>query len=347
MHVNYLINLISSTPRRYRVIEGTLKGRQTVATLFWAQQYQIQGWFGYRRHLRRDQFDHLLADWQQSGIVELDPQQQTVRLTAAGCQLQQAYRNQHYLPRCGHWSWLVNTDRLAQRLLLGIQTVSELAHHNRRYVPLNVAPAEMAAVKRWFYAEQERLLNEVPRECQAIASKLAQGDPRWPNLFVYSLVGYQTSGLFTEQFQALMALPAESITLMNHDVWLTVGKLLTENPQWCLARLGLPLVRRSPLTASAEQTLQLYQAGMPLSQIARRRRLKVTTVREHLLSAAIQLPGSVDARSLIGKQRWQQFADEFQGPIAKWKWQPSDQDDPAESFFAFRLYQIVRSQNDE
>ncbi|WP_295746480.1 helix-turn-helix domain-containing protein [uncultured Limosilactobacillus sp.] len=345
MQGNYLINLIGFRPRRYRVIEGTLKGRQTVATLFWAQQYRIQGWFGYRRKLVRTKFDDQLTAWAKTGIVVLDQQAQTVVLTPAGQQLAAEYRRNHYLPQCGHLSWLVNTNRLAQRLLLAIQVVSEFAHQSHRYLPLDVSTAEMAAVKQWFYACRDRLVPTVGEECYQLAESLAKTDSRWPQLFVSQLVGWQTSGMYDQQLQRSLQVSADSLSLMKHDVWLAIANQLNVHDKWLLAMLVKPLLRRSPLSASAEQTLTAYLGGMDVQQISDRRHLKATTIREHLLAAAIQLPGVLDARQLIGKQRWQEFTRRYTGPVDQWHWASAATEDPAESFFAFRLYQIVRSQH--
>lgn len=346
MPVNYLINLIDSQPRRYRVIEGTLKGRQTVATLFWAQQYHIQGWFGYRRHLSRAAFDQQLAQWAQEGLVSVDEVAKTVWLTTRGQEQRQLYQRGHYLPRCGHLSWIVNTSRFANRFLLGVQTVSELAHQNSHYVPLDVPPAEMVAVKQWFYQYRPLLVDRVAAECFQLGQLLAKEDQRWAQVFTALLVGYHTSGMYDQQLCQLLQLPADSLRLLKHDVWLTVAAAMRDHPAWLLARLTMPLLRQSPLSRSAEQTLAYYQAGMPLDEISRRRQIKITTVREHLLAAAIQLPGSVNAQQLIGPQRWAAFARSFSGPVTSWHWTPAAGADPAEAFFAFRLYQIVRSQQD-
>lgn len=345
MQGNYLINLISPRPRRYRVIEGTLKGRQTVATLFWAQQYQIQGWFGYQRQLARAQFDNQLTTWAKAGIVVLDQQAKTVTLTPTGQQLAAEYRRDHYLPRCGHLSWLVNTNRLAQRLLLAIQVASEFAHHSHRYLPLDVSTAEMTAVKQWFYTYRESIVPTVGEECYQLGESLAKTDSRWPQLFVSQLVGWQTTGMYDQQLQRSLQVSADSLSLMKHDVWLAIANQLNAHNDWLLTILIKPLLRRSPLSASAEQTLTAYLGGMHIQQISKRRHLKVTTIREHLLSAAIQLPGVLDARQLIGQQRWREFRGRYTGPVDQWHWVSKDNEDPAESFFAFRLYQIVRSQH--
>lgn len=342
-----LINLFSLQPRRYRVVEGTVKGRQTVATLFWAQQYRIQGWFGYRRYLRREQFDQLLAKWEQAGLVVCDSVAKTVRLTTQGEQKRQQYRQTHYLPRCGDLAWLTNPHHLAERLLLGIQTVSELSYHHQRYVPLDVSMADMTAVKRWFYRYRSKLVQQVRMECFHLADALDKIDQRWALFFVYSLAGYQTSGLYSAQFQDVLSLSQESLQLLSRDVWLMVAQLLVKNDDWLLTKLTRQLLRKSPLNSSAEKTLQLYLAGMDIDTISKTRQLKITTIREHLLAAAIVLPGSVDAVNLVGKERWQQLSRRYHGPVSKWQWTPVDGEDAAQSFFAFRLYQIERSRQDE
>mgnify|MGYP000175808840 CR=1 FL=1 len=66
------------------------------------------------------------------------------------------------------------TDQLAPRVLLATQAVSQYAHRQKHYVPLNLAPAELYFVRQWFYGNRNRIVDDWAAELQQAAAALAK-----------------------------------------------------------------------------------------------------------------------------------------------------------------------------
>ena len=106
-------------------------------------------------------------------------------------------------------------------------------------------------------------------------------------------------------------------------------------------RFGKPVLAAAPLSPSATHTLQLFNQGRDLSTIAHRRRLKVSTAREHLLTAAILTPQGLDWERLLPVSYRQQLAQRYGGPVTSWHFTAWTADSNTD-FFYFRLYQIYQ-----
>lgn len=331
----YLLTMFDRQPRRFRVIENIVRNKRTQANLFWALNYQILNWLGSDPALTRSHFDKWLTKQQVAGYLLVD--EKTAKLTARGQELKTAVQRHSYQPHNSQWAWLINPSRYAERFLLAIQAVSELAHQHRHYVPLNISVTEMAVVKDWL--SQPQLIPVVHEELLQIGHRLATQDPRLAEFFAHRLLGFETTGWTVLQAQRELKLSAEEVHVLNRDVWLGIAGQLQANPQSNLGRLMNGLNARAPISNSAWRTLQEFQGGQSVEMIARNRHLKLSTVREHLLEAAIIIPTALQWPRLLSVEQGLQLHQQYSGPAATWRFQAVG-DDPAADFFKFRLCQI-------
>ncbi len=340
--INYLLTLFAEKPRHYRVIEGILRGRRTVAILFWGQQYGILDWLRAAPHLTREHFDQQLKTYAKQGLLVVDAQQATAKLSQQGRAKVRDFKRQHYWPHYGRWSWTGDNPLLPLRLWLGVQAVSQLAHHHYRYVPITNSPSELGVVHAWLKQPLEQLCHGVYQEVFNWGNELARTDMRLATLLVYQLPGFGQIG-WTDQdaLQRLEVLPME-LPVMQRDLWAGVGRMILQD-DGPLAHLCRSLVPASPLNFTTSQTLKLFQQGITVETIAKRRRLKVSTIREHLLQAAILVPGCVNLQQLLGEKLIQQLSHQYAGPVDHWRFQAVSGQDNAAAFFEFRAYQILKS----
>lgn len=337
---SYILRFFSyHQPRRIRVIENLLVSRRTVANLFWGQQYGLLNWLGADRQLQRADYDALLRRLVAKKLIVIDDQQQA-RLTSEGVRFQEEQRDRQYHPHFFTWYWLANTNQLSQRLLLGMQVVSELAYHNSKYAPVTVAYNQLLAVKRWFYqADRRQLVAAVYQDLNQLATGLASADPRLATLLMDSLVGHNLPTWTTDQIAQRLAISLDEMLVLNHDLLLGVAAYCRHVPG-PLHDLLAPLLNAGPLSQSAVVTLNLYQRGQTVEEIAARRRLKLSTVREHLLETAILCPGKLDWDRLLPVEKRAILADRYPAKdVTTWQFQNDDSDDEA-AFFEYRLFQI-------
>ena len=331
----YLLALFTEQPRRYRVIENTVRNRRTQANLFWALNYQILNWWGSADQMTPKEFDHWLHQQQSAGLLII--QDDVAWLTPQGNELKQQIINNYYQPCFDQWTWLVNVRKYAERFLLGVQASSELSFHNHNYVPLNISPTEMTIVRNWL--TRPDLLYGVHQELMAIGSYLSKYDQRLAALFAHTLLGHATSGWTVVQATQQLRVTAEEVVQMRRDIWLGIASYLAKHPQSNLGQLMNPLLNVTPISNSAWRTVKDFQNGYSVMKIAQARRLKISTVREHLLEAAIIIPQALQWDRLLSKSIIDKIHAHYSGPVATWRFQRVT-DDPASVFFYFRLVQI-------
>lgn len=331
----YLYLLFSRSPRRIRVIENILQNHRTQATLFWAFNYEILDWLGADRKLHRTELEQWLKQGRDRGMLQLD--EHTAWLTPAGLQHQQLILHHFYQPRYSQWTWLTNPADYADRFSLGIQALSELIHGEKQYVPLSLSISEMDRVRRWLLSGKST--DAIYQEMKTIGTQLEQADPRLATLFAYELFGFNLTGWTIEQAAGELHIHIEEAMMMDRDLWLGVAHLVAKNAGPLSSLMG-DLVHSVPISTSAWQTIQQFRKGKSIEEIARSRRLKMSTIREHLLEAAIIIPDALDWARILPAEQQNQLAQRYQGPVMQWQFQPVDSQDNAREFFYFRLFQI-------
>ncbi|WP_057741105.1 helix-turn-helix domain-containing protein [Limosilactobacillus secaliphilus] len=339
----YLFLLFSRSPRRIRVVENILQNHRTQATLFWAFNYGILDWLGAERKLSRADFEQWLSDKRDHGLISLT--EQTACLTPAGLHRQKGVLDNFYQPHFSQWTWLTNPSDYADRFSLGIQALSELIHGEKQYTPLNLSLTGMGKVRDWLLTGN--LQEPVSQTLMTIGSALEKVDPRLATMFANELFGYHLTGWTIEQAAAQLHVQVEEAAMMDRDVWLGVAHLVQQQggPLWNLmADLTAPM----PVAKSTWQTVQEFRAGKSIEQIARLRHLKASTIREHLLEAAIIIPDALDWERLMPKEKLDRLSQQYSGPALKWQFQAPTDGDSGAAFFDFRLLQILRRwQGDE
>ena len=329
-------------------MRNTVKNKRTVATLFWAREYGVLKWLGCNPRLTVNEFEQWLVQMRQAGLIKMNDQ--TAWLTPSGIAEKEKFLKTHYQPRFGNWSWLARPDQLAPRVLLATQAVSQYAHRQKHYVPLNLAPAELYFVRQWFYGNRNRIVDDWSAELQQAAAALAKMDERLAKLLVFSLPGYQTTGWTIDQAAQALKISVDEVMIMERDVWLGIGYLAASQPAGLLRSLLYDHLHDTPLNHSATITLRMFEQGLSLKQISQRRRLKLGTIREHILEAAIFMPEALPLDRLLTPAQIDRLAAQYHGKPATWEFlppivepqSPADKFQNEQSFFEYRLFQIIK-----
>lgn len=336
----YLFLLFDRHPRRIKVIFNTVASHKTQATLFWSHNYGILNWLGADHSLKKATFASWIKQQVQTGFLAIDGK--LGWLTSAGAAKKAEILHHYYLPQFDQWTWLVNPQMYADRFLLGVQALSHFLHRDFHYVPLNLSPGELSRVNTW--VRQAGLAKQAAREIYKITQDLDQADPALTVLFVNQLFGYQLTGWSRQQAAIYFGISEEEIYMMDRDIWLFVAHYFHDNSaSW--GSLMNDLLAQWPISDSAMHTLQLCQ-DHSIEESARLRHLKLSTIREHLLEAAIIIPDYLDWDRLLPPSQRAELAKTYTGNPVAWQFKASDPEKQSQEFFIFRLYQIYRSQLD-
>ncbi|MCY9806812.1 helix-turn-helix domain-containing protein [Lentilactobacillus senioris] len=314
----------STEYRRPKVFENILNGKKTVSNLFWGLQYGLLPELGMLHGQNVIVTETTISALLAKGLIVSD-ETGAIKLTEAGTSKQKRLI-QLMPPLAGDTTRSVNVMQFRDRFLLAAQVTSEYSYHNSKYYPLNIPLFDSFIVKRWFQTTKAELPNTLLTPLTGYLSEL---ETQWADIFTRSLVGHQVGGQTYQQLGLELQVDPEIIELVTLHLYANFAYYLVSRSQQTLLPLVADLFGDN-WTSSAQKTYQLFiNQQLTVDQIAQRRSIKLSTVREHLLESAIWLP--------IDRFPYQQFLVTRSQPITNKEM----------AFFNFRLSQIYRSKLNE
>lgn len=315
LEAELLLATFATIPRRYKAIFYGLAGKQTVSNLLALREYELLSYFHLYPKLSQTKFQAQLVQLQQAGWLDLDQSAATAVLTDSGAQLLKEQKLATAWPQAYDYWQFGDWQLQWQRLLLGVQVVSNRWHQVTQYQPLTESFQVQQELRNWWRYWLPQDWHQFKWELQTILATLPESAG---TLLVNSFSSQSFPGLTS---QHLAQLRQQSPTVLQLAQVNSLGLLLQQLQQapqrWPMLTSLLPLPQ-SPLPRNVARTYQQLLAGQTWSQITQQRRVKASTLQEHLLVAAILMPNFP-----------------FQNPTI----QQLCQQDPT-GFFAGRLAQI-------
>lgn len=189
------------------------------------------------------------------------------------------------------WYYRGNEHVFFARLSLIVQSLSHQLADVRAFIPIEKNDSVQRWVRAFLLANhyrdktlQQRLLMEMMTSLQAAALTTGQRES-----IVYRLSGYKMAGLTWQQLAFSQKVSEFDIQLSYISAlhgWL--DELYQNGAHYPLLAQLLQQIRiETPLTDSAAQTAKLYKAGHSLQAISEMRRLKMSTIEDHLVELAM------------------------------------------------------------
>ena len=334
----------STQYRRIKAMKNALIGRRTVSNLYWSLQYDM---LDFVDSLHGQQFgddQQVALKLSQAGLIVVDDRLQ-FKLTKKGQVIHDDYTAQLLPLKYLAVSSRVDVNRFAQRFVFASQIVSEYSYANHKYYPQSLGYYDDQLLKHWFIAnKQQNLPKQFHDLLTGFLSRL-DNDQR-AEVFVQSLIGHHFSGMTEDQLADSLKTRPTIIEIQWLQLYGMLLLLIQKHPQpnpFMQLTAGL---EKPVISNSAKKTFELYrQQTVPsIDQIVAQRRIKQTTVYEHLIEAAIMAPvAQFPYQSLIQPKTFQQLALTQPDDVANWAFDQAAEEVPGLSFFEFRLFQIYRS----
>lgn len=313
--------------RRPKVILNLLKNKLTVSALYGGLEYGLLNYIGFLKKLDRQEFLNSLDQAVKMGY--LTGERDALKLTERGAQQQS-----RVLPP-PEASLRVKFDPAIKLWLMATQVVSEYSFKNTRYIPISEDSQINFMVKKWFAnwkqseTSRPKLVQEYQQALGALCEQLPKEEADW---FVNYLPNHHDLGLTVEQLARVNNVSPFQMELRLRLIFRKIFSSVINNQVTPFNQLIGMVVQPSVLPKSTWQTLQLLQKGYNVDKIAELRRVKINTVKEHLLMMAI----------LLDDFPYQQFLSPgvAQMKIAGIDFQTALQEYPELTFFDFRLSQI-------
>lgn len=215
-------------------------------------------------------------------------------LTSIGKEILDKYFEDYYFPKRIHSFRNIEVyDPFWERIQLFSQVFSEYSYKNPNYTAIIKDPHHQEIVRLLFEASQGNkghVLKKWIEEQDYIFKKLPRDQA---NLLANSLTGHQIIGKTRKQLADELGMVEIELKFYLRDALEEVIKIIHRFPK--KLRITTELLKNTQeeyyfsLSESTYYTFQMLKQGQKITEIARARRIKKNTVKEHLLEIAFVL----------------------------------------------------------
>lgn len=267
-----------------------LKGKKTSQTIQDAQLYGISPLFQLYRNMKRPYYEQRITGLTNEGyIYEMDNLK--YGLTAEGKDQLNKFFQRHPFPFfLNGWKYHEMTSVFWNRLTLIIQTVSNLIYKEHQFIPVN----REIPVQQWV----KKVINQNRSSLQDYTQQLnlelvtifdRQDFPDSPEIIVQQLSGFnmigKTSRQLSDQFKCG---PDEIYTRFINEIHFMFSLIENDKSNFpVLAEMMNVNPESIPFTKSTAETYQYISRGFSIDRIASIRRLKRSTIEDHILEIAL------------------------------------------------------------
>ncbi|UQS85422.1 helix-turn-helix domain-containing protein [Apilactobacillus apisilvae] len=338
MNDDLMIVLLSiSQPRRTKLIDNLLMGKKTVSTLFWGNQYGLLKYSGIFKGINIDSektVNSLIHD----GYVKNYDKYQFL-LTKKGNAKKDSIIESFYFPKELSSQYYYDVFTFQERFLLLIQVISEYSYQNVNYYPLQTNFENTNLIKSFFHDFKQQHIVEFIYKL--ITQFLQSVDEDKANLFANLLIGHDNYGLTDDQLKSHYQISLVETYFIKYDLWILLIKFISIRKDG-LSKFLLKNIVKSRISNSANNTLKYFNEDYSLSYISNQNNIKISTVKEHLLENAIILSKEqFPYTKLLSNEDIKLLNFTYHGILVD-DWQFIKVKGKID-FFAFRLYQILRS----
>lgn len=304
-----------------------LTGKRSSQTMQDAKGYHLDHFFGVYPHLLRDQLDQHVEEMTLEGYISFDNPSFPL-LTRKGEEKLSFYQG----PPMHHFSGLVWHDVLPdfmRRLTLLIQIVTNQSAKIDFYLPIVDDPRTQRWVKTVYSKFHSKLPELTDSLYHEIFGLLTEASSIEAELFSHRLTGGGVIGMTIDQLKEDYQLTTEDVSLLlQHTYYAFFLQAKKDKERYPVLHLCTRGLEASHLiTQSARRTYQYIQQGLSLDEIVTLRNLKKSTIQDHIVEAALIIPGFTihpfldekeveeinRAAATLNTQRLKQIHDSFGG----------------------------------
>lgn len=292
--------------RSEAAIYHMLVGKRSSQTFQDIHAYNLTSFFGICRTLKREDLHQELLNLEHDdlicfeedrfiitdkGIAELNHKNDEAIQWLRG--LQHHHMDQQF------WS----------RLLLFVQTASNIAQGQHQFIPIDERKDILQWVKVKYQNNKHQLqdlLHQLYIELHTLFSML----PTWLSEFLtLRMTGGHRFGLSKEQLAFQYDLKRLDVEVyLSLGIHFLLGHILRSPHSYPhLYDFCKDLVQELPITQSANKTLELLRKGYEFETITKLRRLKASTIQDHIVEIALVDP-SFSTESFISKEAVQNIS---------------------------------------
>jgi uncharacterized protein YpbB len=268
-----------------------LKGKKSSQTIQDTHLFQLHTFFRVFPSISRMDMEESVGKFEREGWI-VKKNDQYFLLTEKGREiLDEEIRRKPISEFLNGWKYQNVTELFWERLSLLVQVCSNLINRNPDFVPVHKKKETLFWLKK-FLAMQKKdrflLAEQLYNELTACFEANSQIDPA---IIVIRFTGYNKIGLTENQAAEKLGMEPTyfHVCFLNliHYIIETITKSRDRFP--LLYSLISEADKLVPLTNSAKKTYELIHSGMSMERIARVRKLKMSTIEDHIVEIALNM----------------------------------------------------------
>ncbi|MEW9049790.1 MAG: helix-turn-helix domain-containing protein [Neobacillus sp.] len=264
-----------------------LNGKKSSQTLQDAHLFLLKKYFRILESLTREEFDKVMSRLIEKHYVEAIGDQKFVLSSLGEEVLQTTVPIEHL----NGWKYHHLTSIVWERLSLLVQVTSNLTYHEAQYIPIQ----KSSDVHNWLKKLLKKQLIRRNEMGKALLTELVvclEGAKDInPSVLVFRLTGYQQIGLTSIQTAQLLKMDVIDYQLeFTSIIHYIIHRLEKDFTRFTLLSMLLYDIEENDiLTLSARKTWRLLSQGFSLQQIGEIRKLKMSTIEDHLVEFALNV----------------------------------------------------------
>lgn len=270
---------------RMSTLYHVLVGKRTSSVLMYAFFYDHLAYFGLLPSLERDSYEEALARLITKGFLIQD--EETVQLTLNG---HRQLLELSPLPTSNIAShlYLKIDDEFLDLLLFATQVISCLAHVEKHYTPIEVRVDKQRFIRKWLQAQTLNRVDLAARFYHEWLFLLTKLKPSEAKYWIDRLSGYQKTGKTSYQLLADQSGDVFYVFLHkknnDHQLLALIERFISHVPLMKSLRQG---IKHHPFNQSMLESVEIIKENGTLEAVQSIRRLKQSTVVDHLIEWAI------------------------------------------------------------
>ncbi|PPA71290.1 helix-turn-helix domain-containing protein [Jeotgalibacillus proteolyticus] len=334
--------------RSRSAIYHLLTGKKISQTIQDAHLYGISNLFQTMPAMSRSDFDKSCQNIIEQKLI-LQKEDRHYILTEKGDKSASVFFKNHPFPRCLEgWKYHDRAQIFWKRLSLLVQTLSYTIHGESRFYPVQRDPD----IQRWVRSAFQELGPDRKKKTLRLYDELIQlcSDSRFPDnpdFLIQRLTGYEKIGWTAEQLAAHFQIDSAEVhfRFLNilHYVMAEIDNAHKRYP--ILHSMQQDLLKKQLIfTSSTEKTFQLMASCRSIPKIAKERKLKESTIEDHIIEIALMSPAFAVEEFVpqtLQEKIWKAASNSNNKKMRELK-----QAVPEASFFQIRLVLVTRGRED-
>ncbi|MBU8879146.1 helix-turn-helix domain-containing protein [Bacillus sp. FJAT-29790] len=303
MLVLYCLHKIAGERTIYSILH-LLNGKKSSQTIQDAHLFQLTPLFNTFSSLGRSGLENLVIMLEEEGSVERYGEQ-SYQVTLAGMERLNAFFGNHPFPLgLNGWKFHRLSELFWERLTLAVQVISHLTNRDSKYIPIQRKKEIHHWLKGFLHhsrLSRDELGAEIYRE---LVECLESNEELNPSILVIRLTGHKNIGLTSSQAADKLKMDHDDYHIqflaILHYMLETVQAKPSEFP--LLSELIADQNDTAPLTQSTKKTFSFLEKGYQVEEIARIRKLKKSTIEDHIVEIALNI-NSFDIAPFVNMEK--------------------------------------------